>query len=128
MSCFFDDLIHCKVPQRPLNLPIISFCSDMEWLNNPRDAQNMEVDIGYMPQMELKSTRPSVSALHAGQDHRETQLQPTDDYEKSIEDIVWKKEISQAEARRKLEIKMYPFKKVSICIVPINSESVEISW
>ena len=39
---------------------IIMYFLDMEWLNGPRESENMEVDIGFMPQMELKATRSSV--------------------------------------------------------------------
>jgi hypothetical protein len=88
----------------------------MEWLNNPRDAQNMEVDIGYIPHMELRSSRPSLNAFHAGRDHRETRLEEEengDDYEAAIRDITWSNEIPVEEARRLLEVEMYPFKKVS---------------
>ena len=38
----------------------------MEWLNGPQESQNMEVDIGYMPQMELKSTGPSIHMYQDG--------------------------------------------------------------
>jgi hypothetical protein len=40
-------------------------------------------------------------------------MAPTsEDLEKKVQGIKWTKEVSQTEARRKLEIKMYPFKQV----------------
>lgn len=38
---------------------------DMEWLKSD-DGHNMEVDIGYMGQMELRSTGPSRPATYEG--------------------------------------------------------------
>ena len=42
----------------------------MEWLNGPVETENMEVDIGYMPEMDLKSTGPSQPAILNGHDIR----------------------------------------------------------
>ena len=86
----------------------------MEWLNAPRDAQNMEVDIGYMPLMELKSSRPSVNVIQDGEDQRDVRQKSMENYDKFITDIKWTEEITASEAQRKIEIKMYPFKEVSI--------------
>jgi len=72
----------------------------------------MEVDIGFIPQMELRSTRASVQAFHAGIDQRITRLESSPSYQSSVESIKWTKEISQAEAQHRLEVKMYPFKEV----------------
>ena len=41
----------------------------MEWLNGPGN-DDMEVDIGYMPQMELRSSRRSQPAVIGDFDYR----------------------------------------------------------
>ena len=61
---------------------------------------NMEVDIGYLPKMKLKSIAPSYS--HAD----DISARPEE------KDIKWEREISREEALTILEQKMYPFKKV----------------
>ena len=96
---------------------------DMEWLTGRTDSNedsskdasggnvaprkedgnappNMEVDIGYLPKMKLKSVAPSY--LNA------------DDISSRPEelDIKWEREITHEEALTILEQKMYPFKKV----------------
>ncbi len=70
----------------------------------------MEVDIGYMEQMELRST---CSSLHL---HREKRGQdPTpQNCEDPAENLQWVEEISEKEAFDLLEKKMYPFKEVSV--------------
>ena len=39
--------------------------ADMEWLDDDTNMESMEVDIGYMPQMEIISTGPSKSANYS---------------------------------------------------------------
>ena len=68
---------------------------DMEWITDVQTAASMQVDIGFLPQMEIKLMAPT-----------------NEDLEKKVQGIKWTKEVSQTEARRKLEIKMYPFKQV----------------
>ena len=79
----------------------------MEWvLDNGPDS--LEVDIGYIAQMELRSTGPSVPAIvDSGLDIRDHFIEPHPG-----EEISWLEEISDEEARRKLEVVFYPFKKV----------------
>ena len=107
----------CHTCSNYLMLTIRSlFLSDMEWLNAPKDVNNMEVDIGYMPKMELKSTGASVLAFDRGQDRRDRKIESAGiDHEQAIQSIRWTEEITQEEARRKLEVAMYPFKEVMIC-------------
>lgn len=83
----------------------------MEWLTGSQEAGNMEVDIGYMPQMELMSTTESVPAFQDGDDRRDSYI-PTHQDE-SETNVIWKEEISVAEAERLLEVEMYPFKQVN---------------
>lgn len=66
----------------------------MEWMNDIQMAASMQVDIGFMPQMEVKMI------------DKATDTEIKDPSQK------WKSEITETEARRKLEIKMYPFKQV----------------
>lgn len=87
---------------------------DMEWLYGASESSNMEVDIGYLPQMELKSTGPSTPSIIT-----DTEGNIIDSREGGepiqfvFEDIHWTSEISQQEAARRLEVTLYPFKKVS---------------
>ncbi|CAI5781587.1 EF-hand domain-containing protein [Podarcis lilfordi] len=88
---------------------------DMEWLYGALESSNMEVDIGYLPQMELESLGPSVpSVIHDENgnviDSRDSEGEPI---QFIFEEITWQQEISWEEAAGKLEVAMYPFKKVS---------------
>lgn len=88
---------------------------DMEWLYGASESSNMEVDIGYLPQMELESLGPSIPSVIYDEngnviDSRNADGEPL---EFVFEDITWKSEISWEEAAKKLEVTMYPFKKVS---------------
>lgn len=76
---------------------------DMEWLES---GKNMVVDIGYMPEMNLTITSPSVPAT-GYQDGEIVPIQSA-----NMANIVWKEEISHEEARRRLEVNMYKFKEV----------------
>ena len=84
----------------------------MEWQNGPKDEEQMEVDIGFMPQMEVRATRNSVQVMFGGKDNRDLFIEQSDDYEEFIQNIEWNKEISFSKARRSLEVELYPFKKV----------------
>ncbi|NWJ07937.1 SELN protein, partial [Crypturellus undulatus] len=88
---------------------------DMEWLYGASESSNMEVDIGYLPQMELESTGPSIpSVIHDENgnviDSRDPSGEPI---QFVFEEITWQQEIPWEEAAQKLELAMYPFKKVS---------------
>ncbi|NWW70300.1 SELN protein, partial [Climacteris rufus] len=88
---------------------------DMEWLYGASESSNMEVDIGYLPQMELEATGPSVpSVIHDEQgnvlDSREPSGEPI---QFVFEEITWQQHIPWAQAAQKLEVAMYPFKKIS---------------
>uniref|UniRef100_A0A7N8Y2R3 Selenoprotein N n=1 Tax=Mastacembelus armatus TaxID=205130 RepID=A0A7N8Y2R3_9TELE len=100
---------HLHVPSdRSLNV-------DMEWLYGASESSNMEVDIGYLPQLELQSTGPSTPSIITDEegniiDRRDGNNEPI---QFVFEDIHWASEISQQEAARRLELTLYPFKKVS---------------
>uniref|UniRef100_A0A665UYB6 Selenoprotein N n=1 Tax=Echeneis naucrates TaxID=173247 RepID=A0A665UYB6_ECHNA len=100
---------HLYVPNdRSLNV-------DMEWLYGASESSNMEVDIGYLPQLELQSTGPSTPSIITDEegniiDSRDKSIEPI---QFVFEDIHWTSEISQQEATRHLEVTFYPFKKVS---------------
>ncbi|RLV88894.1 hypothetical protein DV515_00015177 [Chloebia gouldiae] len=88
---------------------------DMEWLYGASENSNMEVDIGYLPQMELESTGPSVpTVIH---DENGNVLDSRDPSGEPIqfvfEEITWQHEIPWQEAAHRLEVAMYPFKKIS---------------
>lgn len=96
---------HLFVPNdRQLNV-------DMEWLNGPSDSENVEVDIGFLAQMELLSTAPSKPACEevngVKKDHRFVPLEHTE-----AKEPVWENEITFSEAKELLAAHMYPFKKV----------------
>jgi len=83
----------------------------MEWLNGPKEQDNMEVDIGYMERMELKATRSSLYVYDGGNNYTNTYISGVE--KDATRDIVWEKEITVKQAARDMEVKMYPFKKVS---------------
>lgn len=100
---------HLYVPNdRSLNV-------DMEWLYGASESSNMEVDIGYLPQLELQSSGPSTPSIITDElgnvlDSRDGGAEPVHFV---FEDIVWSSELSREEAARRLEVALYPFKKVS---------------
>lgn len=87
---------------------------DMEWLYGASESSNMEVDIGYLPQMELEAVGPSIPSVIL--DENGNVIDSSDFSNEPIqfvfEEINWKSEISFEEASRVLEVTMYPFKKV----------------
>lgn len=88
---------------------------DMEWLYGASESSNMEVDIGYLPQLELQSTSPSTPAVIVDEqgnviDSRDGGGEPI---QFVFEEISWSSEISRQEAARRLDVTFYPFKKVS---------------
>ena len=87
--------------------------SDMEWLSDsPGEGRHMEVDIGHMSQLELRSTSGSVRG--AG----DSLIEPSDGTN-SAQD--WTEEISWQEATRRLEVQMYPFMEVRL-------QSAQTAW
>uniref|UniRef100_A0A673CSI9 Selenoprotein N n=1 Tax=Sphaeramia orbicularis TaxID=375764 RepID=A0A673CSI9_9TELE len=100
---------HLYVPSnRSLNV-------DMEWLYGASESSNMEVDIGYLPQLELLSTGPSTPSVIIDEqgnviDSKDINGEPI---QFIFEDIHWTSEISRQEAARRLEVTLYPFKKVT---------------
>uniref|UniRef100_A0A8C3SDR1 Selenoprotein N n=1 Tax=Chelydra serpentina TaxID=8475 RepID=A0A8C3SDR1_CHESE len=88
---------------------------DMEWLYGASESSNMEVDIGYLPQMELESSGPSIpSVIHDENGNVMDSRDPAGEPIQFVfEEINWQREISWEEAAQKLEVAMYPFKKVS---------------
>lgn len=73
----------------------------MEWLNGPSE-NNMEVDIGYIPEMSLTSTLISAVPNHIPGANQ------------SVSTIEWTEEISLEAALDALELKFFPFKQVLI--------------
>ncbi|CAG2244598.1 SEPN1 [Mytilus edulis] len=67
---------------------------DMEWINDIETAAAMQVDIGFLPQMEMNM------------------VSTTTDLDKTLKAIKWTNEIPEFDVKRKIEIKMYPFKEV----------------
>lgn len=76
---------------------------DMEWLEG---GNNMVVDIGYLPEMSLKITAPSVPG------HSVVLEEMISEKKFDVDDISWSDEISEEEALRNLQKEMYPFQKV----------------
>ncbi|KAK3598667.1 hypothetical protein CHS0354_020428 [Potamilus streckersoni] len=85
---------------------------DMEWLNGPKESENMEVDIGYMPEMTLNITGVSIKLGPDNQYIRDIPIPQDPRLLQKVKDLKWSKEITQQEAQKKLEIYLYPFKKV----------------
>lgn len=100
---------HLYVPNdRSLNV-------DMEWLYGASESSNMEVDIGYLPQLELQSSGPSTPSIITDEegnviDNRDAGGEPI---QFIFEDIHWSSEIARQEAARRLDVTFYPFKRVS---------------
>uniref|UniRef100_A0A2K6RVS3 Selenoprotein N n=1 Tax=Rhinopithecus roxellana TaxID=61622 RepID=A0A2K6RVS3_RHIRO len=88
---------------------------DMEWLYGASESSNMEVDIGYIPQMELEAMGPSVPSVILDEDGSviDSHLPSGESLQFVFEEIKWQQELSWEEAARRLEVAMYPFKKVS---------------
>ncbi|TKC44135.1 hypothetical protein EI555_017387, partial [Monodon monoceros] len=88
---------------------------DMEWLYGASESSNMEVDIGYIPQMELEATGPSVPSVILDEDGNmiDSRLPSGEPLQFVFEEITWQQELSWEEAARRLEVAMYPFKKVT---------------
>lgn len=88
---------------------------DMEWLYGASEGSNMEVDIGYIPQMELEATGPSVPSVVLDEDGKVIDSRPPsgEPLQFVFEEIRWQQELSWEEATRRLEVAMYPFKKVT---------------
>ncbi|KAK2878791.1 hypothetical protein Q8A67_019582 [Cirrhinus molitorella] len=87
---------------------------DMEWLYGASESSNMEVDIGYLPQMELRTEGPSTpSVIYDEQGNKiDSRGEGGEPIQFVFEEIVWSEELSREEASRRLEVTMYPFKKV----------------
>lgn len=81
----------------------------MEWLNGPETGENMEVDIGFIPQMDITITSPSKKV---SKEDQQKELPEDKNMAKTIQNMKWTKEISMYDAERNLEIGFYPFKKV----------------
>ncbi|XP_074074179.1 selenoprotein N-like [Macrotis lagotis] len=94
---------------KPLNV-------EMEWLHryeeNGKSSIELDMDIGYLPQMELESWGPSVlTEIH--KKGKITYRRPSKESSQFVfEDIVWQQEISWEKAAQQLEVAMYPFLKV----------------
>uniref|UniRef100_A0A673YNZ1 Selenoprotein N n=1 Tax=Salmo trutta TaxID=8032 RepID=A0A673YNZ1_SALTR len=88
---------------------------DMEWLYGATENSNMEVDIGYLPQMELRAAGPSTPSFIQDEEGNiiDSRGGGSDPVQFVFEDIHWTSEISREEAARRLEVTFYPFKKVS---------------
>lgn len=88
---------------------------DMEWLYGASESSNMEVDIGYIPQMELEAIGPSVPSVILDEDGNtiDSRLPSGEPLQFVFEEIKWQQELSWEEAAGRLEVAMYPFKKVA---------------
>nr|XP_061798833.1 selenoprotein N-like [Nerophis lumbriciformis] len=88
---------------------------DMEWLYGASESSNMEVDIGYLPQLELRSTEPSTPSVIMDENGNiiDSRSGSADPIRFVFEEIDWRSEIDRKEADRLLEVTLYPFKKVS---------------
>ncbi|KAG7328663.1 hypothetical protein KOW79_008607 [Hemibagrus wyckioides] len=87
---------------------------DMEWLYGASESSSMEVDIGYLPQMELRAAGPSTpSVIYDEQGNViDSQTEGGEPIQFVFEEIHWSSEISRGEAADRLEVTFYPFKKV----------------
>ncbi|KAG7465962.1 hypothetical protein MATL_G00159700 [Megalops atlanticus] len=88
---------------------------DMEWLYGASESSNMEVDIGFLPQMELQATGPSIPSFIQDEEGNiiDSRGAGGDPVQFVFEEIHWRSEISREEAAHRLEVMLYPFKKVA---------------
>lgn len=85
----------------------------MEWLYGSSDDSNMEVDIGFLPEMRLTSPEPSMQVAIYGEDG-EVLFEPENHHSKKYrEAITWDFAVTTEEAMKAIELQFYPFKKVS---------------
>lgn len=91
---------------------------DMEWMNGPNEVEHMEVDIGFMPQMELTAPTPSSQVTIYSESGDVIYEPPSTQVEGGDQKVAWDQEISREEAFRLLELELYPFKKVEY--MPLN--------
>uniref|UniRef100_A0A4W4GXB2 Uncharacterized protein n=1 Tax=Electrophorus electricus TaxID=8005 RepID=A0A4W4GXB2_ELEEL len=99
---------HLYVPNdRSLNV-------DMEWLYGASESSSMEVDIGYLPQMELRAAGPSTPSVVYDEQGNviDSRAEGGEPVQFVFEEIRWSSEISREEAARRLDVTFYPFKKV----------------
>ncbi|GFN82921.1 selenoprotein n [Plakobranchus ocellatus] len=96
---------HLYVPtKRGLNV-------DMEWLMED-NSEGMEVDIGFMPMMELVSprrSRPQASAKDEINDEIQSGTQSEDG---SFSHIEWDSQITEEAAKEAMELEFFPFKTI----------------
>lgn len=86
--------------------------ADMEWLNGPKERENMEVDIGYIALMELNISASSIQNNLPSEARDITRLQRDEKLLDKVNKLVWTKEITTEEAYTNLEKHMYPFMEV----------------
>lgn len=95
---------------------MLNIFADMEWLKGASETE-MEVDIGYMPRMELRGTAPSRPSFWEGRDLREAYRPEIDEpAEAALEDLSWDHEVQVDVCTRAMEIEFYPFQKVCACV------------
>lgn len=93
---------------------------DMEWLYGASESSSMEVDIGYLPQMELRAAGPSTPSVIYDEQGKaiDTRAEGGEPIHFVFEEIRWSSEISRDEAAGRLEVTFYPFKKVAYLPFP----------
>lgn len=85
---------------------------DMEWLYGASEVTNMEVDIGFMPEMKLAASEPSMQVAIYGEGG-EVLFEPEDRFSKRHREMIsWDFGITTEEALREIELQFYPFKKI----------------
>jgi len=87
---------------------ILTVYTDMEWLEG--GGGGMVVDIGYMPEMALSITSPSVNVSKVNTTDRLPQV------EFDVTSIEWLEEMLEYEAFRQMEKQMYPFTQVKLVV------------
>ena len=91
----------------------MQFIQDMEWMTTNNQDENMEVDIGYIEQMELRITASS-QRYDESDDKSNIYVEQNDTNNVFMSDIIWTDEINEYQVKRQLERKLYPFKEVSV--------------
>ncbi|MEQ2191210.1 hypothetical protein XENOCAPTIV_023813 [Xenoophorus captivus] len=114
LLCVFP--LRCSVTLRHVPACRRSLNVDMEWLYGASESSNMEVDIGYLPQLELQSVGPSTPSVIVDEEGNviDSQDGSSEPIQFVFEEIHWTSEMSQEEAFHCMEVTFYPFKKVGI--------------
>ncbi|TWW72017.1 Selenoprotein N [Takifugu flavidus] len=102
---------------------------DMEWLYGASESSNMEVDIGYLPQLELLSLGPSTPTVITDEEGNVIDSKDSGEPIQFVfEDIHWTSEISHQEAAQRSGRTLRETVLESSPVLALLNESFVSSW